>query len=282
MHAIEREIIKITKYKVQRKFDDRQDYLRSVLLAVQNLDDSKFDDLSDEAAEWANACVEIENGKRGADLPDFDEVEAEAEPDEVVENDFTEGDSDDDDSDDDDTDDEAEAESDEDEDLEDEDDPPASEDGGEDLTGHEDDPDLEDDDDGEPVEDLAADAQLDLEEEEAPKKVSKKKPAAKKAKAHKVPPKEEKIPNPPRRPRPEPGNDIELDKWGCMAGSKNSKALALFEEGATSGEIKRELGGTYYNVLKKMIEQGHRLEKYGAITKLIHRDELAPKKPKKK
>ncbi len=76
-----------------------------------------------------------------------------------------------------------------------------------------------------------------------------------------------------------------LDKWGAISGSKNSQALALFEKGATSKEVKEELGGTYYNILKKMVKDGHKLEKEGALIKLIHRGPnkaIAAKTSKKK
>ena len=68
--------------------------------------------------------------------------------------------------------------------------------------------------------------------------------------------------------------DVILDKWGAMEGSKNSRALALFEKGATTKEIKDKLGGTYYNILKKMTEKGHKVEKEGSLIKLTHKNEL--------
>jgi hypothetical protein len=40
--------------------------------------------------------------------------------------------------------------------------------------------------------------------------------------------------------------------------------------------------GTYYNLLKKMVENGHRLEKEGSFITLIHKDAgKATKKAKK-
>ncbi len=74
-----------------------------------------------------------------------------------------------------------------------------------------------------------------------------------------------------------------LDKWGTICGSKNSQALALFEKGATANEVKNILGGTYYNILRKMVEDGHKLEKEGSLMKLIHRgpDKAAKASPKK-
>jgi hypothetical protein len=77
MHAIERELIKVTGYKAQRKFSDRQDYLKSILNAINKLDNDDFDNLSDEAAIWANNAVEAHNGKQ--ELPDFDETDVDEE-----------------------------------------------------------------------------------------------------------------------------------------------------------------------------------------------------------
>jgi len=68
--------------------------------------------------------------------------------------------------------------------------------------------------------------------------------------------------------------EVELDKWGAMAGSKNSRALAMFEKGATTKEVKDTIGGTYYNVLKKMAQNGHKVEKEGSLIKLTHTDDM--------
>jgi hypothetical protein len=46
--------------------------------SVAKLSDDDFDNLSDEAATWANAAIDVINAKKG-DIPDFDEVELEAE-----------------------------------------------------------------------------------------------------------------------------------------------------------------------------------------------------------
>jgi hypothetical protein len=63
-------------------------------------------------------------------------------------------------------------------------------------------------------------------------------------------------------------------------------ALALFEKGATVREVKDKIGGTYYNILGKMQQRGHKLEKEGHVIKLTHRDEfkqstVSLRKPKK-
>lgn len=65
--------------------------------------------------------------------------------------------------------------------------------------------------------------------------------------------------------------DVALDKWGSMEGTKTSIALSMFEKGATTKEVKDAIGGTYYNILKKMSKLGHKLEKEGALIKLTHK-----------
>lgn len=247
MHDVERELIKVTGYKAQRKFDDRQDYLKSILNSVMKLTDDDFDSLSDDAATWANSAVEMHNSKNGGELPDFDEAEAV---------DDTEGDDD------------TEAEGSEDDEPED------------DVEGTEDDAETEDEPSDEPDEEAD-------EPEEKPTKKSKAKtkaaPPEKPAKA-KEKPASAKLPKPPKKPKNE--EDVVLDKWGCMEGSKNSQALNLFEKGATTKEVKDKIGGTYYNILGKMVEKGHKMSKDGAIITLTHKSSLtsgkaAVKKAKK-
>lgn len=262
-HPIESELIKITGYKTRTKFSDRQDYLGSILNAVMKLTDDDFENLTDGAAEWANAAVHAKNTKE--DIPDFDEAVA------------TDGESEDDD--DDATDDEAEAEDepDSDDDAGDGDVPDSAPDSADDDDT---DGDVEDD---EEVDDEVDDEVEDDEPEPEPEPKPKKKVAAAPVHKMKVPPPEpkrervtkKKLHN--RNPRAHEDEDVVLDKWGCMEGSKNSRALAMFEKGATAKEIKDSLGGTYYNILKKMVQDGHTVEKEGAVIKLIHQSEKGKK-----
>lgn len=247
MHVIEREILNITHYKVQRKFSDRQDYLKSVFTAVQRLRNDEFDELTDEAATWANACVEAYNTDKDGDLPDFDEI---GDPDEDEDGDEEST-----------LDDESEVEDDE---VVDSNEATASTDGGNGEDSDEDEeesnvqtPGLEDEDE--------------LEKVIPPKKLKK---VVKETKPKSL------------KQQIEDNDDVSLDKWGSMIGSKNSAALAMFAKGATATEVKNALGGTYYNILKKMVSHGHKLEKYGAVIKLIHLTEKssrlsAPKRSKK-
>ncbi len=260
VHVVERELLKATSFKPRKKYDDRQDYLSSVLNAVMKLTDEDFDNLSDDAATWANSAVEAHNAKD--EIPDFDEVEAsaddEAEDDEVEAEDDGDGDNADDAADD-------ESDSDDDSDDPDEDD------------------EAEEDDEPED-EDEAEEDEADEEPDEAPAR-SKKKQAGKAPKADKARPKAPaKTPSVKRR-SPN-ADDVVLDKWGCMEGSKNAQALAMFEKGATAKEVKDKLGGTYYNILKRVVADGHKMEKDGAVIKITHKDDAgkkaAPKAGKKK
>lgn len=240
MHKIERELLKATNYKPRQKYVNRQDYLRSVFLATTKMSNDDFDELSDEAADWVNACVQIHNSKgKNADIPDFDEATAS-------------GDDDDDDADtsDEASDDEAEESDDE------------AEAGDDDSDDSADDAETSDDDDEGDEPEASED------EDEAEEK-----PAKAKSKKQAVEPKKKRAP-------PKHVEDAKLDKWGCIEGSKNAQALALFEKGATSKEVKEQLGGTYYNILGKMVKNGHKVEKEGAIITLTHKDAVA--KPAKK
>lgn len=286
MHAIESELIKVTKFKPAKKYLNRQDYLKALLSASTKLSDDDFENVSDDLAKWCNEAVEAFNSKQ--ELPDFDELDddddedgagPEAEDDEEAgDEDPDEDDDDDDESDDEDEDEEADEPDEGDDDGED---PVDSSDSADEADG--------DDDDDEELEEADDDEQdeNEPEEDEKPVKAKGKKapakkavPAPKKAPAkavkEKAPPKEAK----PKKPKSD-DEEVYLDKWGCMVGSKNSQALAMFEKGATTTEVKKAIGGTYYNILKKMTQDGHRLEKQGALMTLIHKSDLASKKPAK-
>ncbi|KAH0548325.1 hypothetical protein GP486_007987 [Trichoglossum hirsutum] len=253
MHDIERELIEITGYKVKRDFENRQDYLRSLFTSVQQLTDDDFDTLSLPAAKWANTCVEVHNNNRQDDLPDFDEIDDSEDPEE------------------DEVDEEAEDEPDEDEPSEDED--PEDEESEDEESEDEAEPEPEDD---EPLED----------EVEEPKPI-KKKPKPAKVEAAKAPKKVvTKAPPKAKKTTNDDEEEVTLDKWGCMAGSKNSQALALFEQGATAAEVSAAIGGTYYNILSKMAKQGHKINKVGAVIQITHMFDKptkvsSPKKSKK-
>ena len=264
MHKVENEIISASGFEPRKKYADRQDYLKSLLLAVTKMDEEDFDGLSDDAAAWANHCVAIYNAGDKEEYPDFDEDEV-----------YNTSDAEDEDE----PEEEAEEETEE---------PEAEE------------PETDDDseEEDEPEEDEPEEAEEEPETEEEPEpepevKKPPKKPAKVKVKEPTAAQKKrvaqgakDKVPPPKKKPAPRDG-DAELDKWGCIVGSKNSEALAMFEKGATSREVKLELGGTFYNLLGKMVKNGHTMEKEGAFIKIIHKDaKKAPvkapaKKPKK-
>jgi len=239
MHDIERELIQATGYKARQKYANRQDYLKSILNAVAKLTDDDFDALTDETAFWVNAAVEAHNTKN-EEIVDFDELDpttGEADPDTP------------------------------DGDYDDNIDP---------VTGEV----LEDEDDV--PHDEETEAEDEPEEEPPPIKVKAKAKGGKKGKkfAPQVPSVVRKKPqkSAPNRLHPlHTGEDVVLDKWGCMEGSKNSQALLLFEKGATAAEVKQKLGGTYYNILGRCAAAGHKMEKEGHIIKLTHKDELGKK-----
>lgn len=243
MHDVERELIKVTKYKVKRKFDNRQDYLGSILNAAAKLSQEEFDDLTQEAADWVNAAADAKNNKE-PELPDFDEVEVvdeegnELTPDEADE---PEGDDESEESEED-EDDDSEFD-DDDEDDSDEDEEPDEEDNGEDIEGTV----------------LLPAVQEKHKGEVAPPPPNPAKKLPSKVTA--------KVKN-EAAVRHGKAVEIGLDKWGCMEGTKNSQALALFEKGTTAKEVKEALGGTFYNVLARVQKAGHRVEKEGNLIKL--------------
>lgn len=58
-----------------------------------------------------------------------------------------------------------------------------------------------------------------------------------------------------------PKEELEYDKFGCIVGSKNGKATLMFEQSSKMTEVTKALGGTYYNLIAKLIKRGHKVEK---------------------
>ena len=226
MHAIEKELVKLTGFKAPRKYKDRQDYLAAIVNAVNKLADEKFDELGEEAVAWFNASVQAANGKK--DLPDFDEAEAAPA---------------------DDTETEEEADG--------------------DVEGTE----AEDEEAG--VDDADSDAGAE-DEKPAKAKATKGQKPIKAAKPEAKPEKKEKTP--PRRTVGHLEN-LKLSRFGAVEGSQTAQALDLFArpDGASMSEVKEAIGGTYYNALKKAVEQGHRMEKDGHKITLTHKDDVGKK-----
>lgn len=252
MNNVESELIRATSFKPRKKYADRQEYLKSVINAVAKLDDDDFENLSDEAAAWCNAAIEVINTTKNGDVPDFDEING---ADMSAEDDAEDADD--------------EADEAEDEDTED--------DGDEDDTDPEDDEGESGDDEDEPEPD--EDEEVEPEPKES---ASKNMSSFKKRKGPSVRSKPEKAAikaSAPKEKKAGPTRDVMVDKWGCLPGSKNGEALAMFEKGATTSEVKNTIGGTFYNILKRCVEQGHQVEKTGSMVKLTHKDDLG--KPSK-
>lgn len=70
---IEQELLEATNFK-PKKNEDRDDYLRRLMLAVSKLKDPEWEVLSTEAQEWTNAGAEAhKGGDEVAEFPDFEE-----------------------------------------------------------------------------------------------------------------------------------------------------------------------------------------------------------------
>jgi len=126
-----------------------------------------------------------------------------------------------------------------------------------------------------------ADEEVEAEPQPPPKKVK-----AKKAKAQPEPEAEEEVeaePEPPKK-RAKPLLPANADRYGVTAGSKNHRAIQMFEDGCRMGDVTEKVGGTYYNLLGKLKKAGHKVEKSpNGITRLTHSDDVAaPKKVKAK
>ena len=247
MHETERELITASGFKPRKRYADRQEYLKSLFLACVKIPNEDFDGLTDEAADWIDGCVRLHNAGSKDELPDFDDEEENEEDtasDEAEGNDPNEEPSVDDGQDDEDEDDTLDDE------VED----------SEETVQH--------------ANNGSAKEQTLHEIDDAIENETPKKKAMKPAKAKLKPSKKEVFPV---------ERTIELDKWGCLVDSKNHEALALFEKGASAREVTEAIGGTYYNVLKRIARDGHTVEKKDHIITIIHKDakKVVAKKGKK-
>ena len=66
----------------------------------------------------------------------------------------------------------------------------------------------------------------------------------------------------------------EIDRFGLYLGTKTQKAVEMYEKGCTAKEIMDNLGGRFYNILKKLKGKGHKVTKDGPIWKLTHKDDV--------
>jgi hypothetical protein len=283
--AVEAELIGAAKFKPKKAYKTRQAYLLEVVRAVDKLSDDDYDSLSPEATEWQNVAISAISSK--TEIPDFED---EAEDVDDVEDIDDVDDADVEDADDDDVDETEEV--------------TASDDEPEDEALDDDDDDLDDeepDDTGDELED----DEVDEVQEQPParrtrlaeKAVNTPVKRAKVEKPGKVvmvetdrsanigkpgrPPKAEKAAAKPsaervKRAAPPFDRNSPRDRYGLIVGSNTSAAAAMFEEGTTMPEIKKRFGDNKYNLLGKLANDGHRVERFeGGRIRLTHKDDIA-------
>ena len=65
------------------------------------------------------------------------------------------------------------------------------------------------------------------------------------------------------------------NKYGIVKGTKSEEVLFMFEKGCTMAHVHEKMGANFYNLLKKMVSEGHLIEKLeGGIWKLTHKSEV--------
>jgi hypothetical protein len=214
----ELEIVKATKVK-EKPFKQRQDYLAALVRAIDKLGNDEWDNLSDEAVAWHTAAVNQMDKKRA--IEDFEPPEPE-----VVENG---------------------PETDSPEFKEEE---ISTVEMGETLPlgGHT----GTDDCVSNYSSDKTADAEKEIEKEEAPKRGSRYKATW--------------VKEPKVTPERYIGLTGDKDKYGICIGTKTHEAVKMYErpEGASLLEIAEAIGGRHYNILTKLIKAGHKVKKLKA------------------
>lgn len=298
---IEEELLEVSKLKA-RDYPNRQDELAAILRAMEHVPNKEFDTISNGAANWYNAAADAMNAHE--DLPDFDKFtdkssdEDEEDTSDDHDHEGAEADSDAEDEDSDsgddesDPDDEAETDPDEDQDEDEVNEGSVEED--------------EADEEAPPSKkakkkapapakgkrevDAADDSGADeVDDTKTPKKKSSSR-ISQEAQDIAAEAEEESKPKKPKLRR-KSNADIKTpydrlsgakDKWGLYEGTQTSKAAALYEQGCTVKHVTDVLGGKHRNVLTKLAEFGHRVEKLpGGVYKVTHKDNAQDPKPKK-
>lgn len=267
------ELVKAAKHKA-RNYPNRQNELAILCRTLEKIDEDIFDDLGPIATEWYNVAAEAINQQ--TELPEPNDVKTYATNPKLkkdVEKYLKEN---------------SEESSD---DTGHEADEAASDAAAETDAG-----DSSDDEDDIDEEDLEGDEEV--AEPEPPKEKSR--PKAKKAKSEPEPEPDEpgdddqdgSVDTPPAKkpkgPRPRKSRETpfdklsgEKDRYGIYEGTNTSKAIQLYEKGSTVKQVTDILSGKYRNILKKLAEEGHLVEKLeGGIYKVTHRDDI-PKGKKK-
>lgn len=68
--VVEKELLRVTGFKPEKKYRKRQPYLAALLQAVDGIDDDAYNNLTDEAIEWIEEAAPA--FKNGTEIPDFD------------------------------------------------------------------------------------------------------------------------------------------------------------------------------------------------------------------
>lgn len=259
--AIEAELVEASGFEPRRNYE-RQDYLAALARAIDTMEEDDYDKLSTEAQDWFNEAVKAMNKKK--DLPEFPDAATETEAAAAT-------------SEDDDDDSEAE-ESDSDSDGDDDDD--AGEDAEEDAE--------ESDEDADPPAAGKAKGKAKAKGKEVKakpaKKAAAKKVAKKPAKKVEKEPEDDEVEEapkkalgkrkgvPPRKldhppieqlpPDIDPDEfELHLDEFGIVKGTKNAAAAAMLQKGCRMADITETIGGTYYNLIGRLVKAGHTIEK---------------------
>jgi hypothetical protein len=284
MHDIEAELVKALKFK--KKYDDRQEYLEAILVAIDDRDrftDDDYDNLSDEAAAWHKAAVAAKDAHD--EIPEFDdELEDETSDDTDHEADEAA---------------EEVADADEESDTESDDGDEADEAEDESEAPEEDDADATGDDEAEPVDDdepseessgssahesngaeASTDTEADEDEEPAPPKAKKQvKAVPKQAKPKAV---KEKKKGPVGGTFGDPDYSKitgDKDRFGVTMGTKTAEAVKMYVKGASRSQIMERFGADQKNILTRLAKSGHKVEKSGeGVWKLTHKEDIHSKR----
>lgn len=284
---LEQELIDASSFRVKR-FANRQDYLAALARAVQEIDDDAFDDISNKAVDWFNAACDAINSNE--DIADFEEDDEADEPDERDEDEGApEVDKPDDADDDDDGDEDDEADEDPDEDEEPEPEPAPKVKRARAVKEPE--PTI-----GKIPEKRGRRVEPDPEpeepeDEEPPKPVKKAKVKAKEPEPEPEPDDDEDETPPPKKAKAkkstpsEPLDPSAKNRYGYFEGTKTDEVCKMLERGAKMAEMTDYLGGTYYNLIRKLRDDGHSVSKDDSTGKFVlkHKDDVASggKKAKK-
>jgi hypothetical protein len=80
---------------------------------------------------------------------------------------------------------------------------------------------------------------------------------------------------PPRRVPDYANLSGEKDRYGITAGTNTHEAVKMYEKGCTAGDVEQALGGRYRNILSKLADAGHRVERLGVgFYKVTHKDDI--------